>query len=264
MNKIRKFEIENENFDAYFANEVVAMSEEDKGRIPDDMLPYLFRKNGRFNILSKKIPFIGKLYVLWRVLNKKVYIVIEDGKGFDYNEFFKYRNDEVLLSDAEDFREKHSFVLANKELAQSYAYFNNVSVSPAYNFISKNKNTLPSLMTVYKRQMEYITKMIAHYEVMKPVLYSRHGLGFNEWLTLIYLYEGTPINYTTFYRYFLNLFKNEKSTMQAATAKLQKKGYLTKYQSETKKKGGTMIRITYLGQDLVNSIVSKYVVNFPT
>ena len=70
-----RFDIESENFDFYFANQINHIPYEAKEHLPSDISFKLYRSGSNFLASTTgKLKFIDKLYILWRAMKKRWWI----------------------------------------------------------------------------------------------------------------------------------------------------------------------------------------------
>lgn len=257
--------LEAENFDYYFANEVDNISPAAKDSLPRDISFKIFRGGGKQDSNStSKLSFITKLYVLWQALNKRFFIVVEDEEnGISTEDFLalrkpqKKRDSSIFMADT--LKASGTFILGNKELCDTFAYLNRLSTSPAYNYISKAKNTASKGAAEWSKQMEYICNFIMTYERNKKTWVADHGISIPEWLVLIYLYHGNEVLGSPIYKnVYKRAYQSSPTKLRRCFSVLQAKGLMQK----TGDTSGAKLSITALGKDKVNTILTKYALNF--
>lgn len=275
-----KFDVICENFDLFFENKSLDLSERQKEEIPRELLFKMFRRGGQFKSKStSKLSFITKLYILWRVLKKRWFIVIEDAdNGLSVDQFVRLKEmqeDEMPDShSAETLLTPGTFVLADKELTNAFSYLNHLSTSNAYNYLIKTKNsflaqnqkgttseyectTFP--IREWRNQVIEVAKFLSHYESVKKNFVMGSSILIPEWLVLIALYNGNEVISSQLYRsVYKYAYSSSAPQIKRAFVSLQNQGLIEK---KGFKKGAT-IKITPLGVDKVNNILSKYVINY--
>lgn len=263
MEKLR-FDILNENFDYYFSDNASKLNEEQIDDLPGFLKFKLFRSRNSFNENNtSKLTLLQKLYVLTKSCKKKWYIVIEDeDKGLsieDFNVFKKsIKKRELTITDSERLQLSGDFVLGSKELMESLAHINYLSVSSAYKFAIKGKN-LKSDFVEFKKNALYFTRLLMFYESNKKKMVIQKGFKMPEFYTLLYFYDGVKKKGADVYNtVFKNAYNSSKSQINTGLTRLHNKGYLTKYGSVRH----TEYSITPLGVEAVNLILSKYVLDF--
>lgn len=252
--------IENENFNFWFANLAAEMTEVEQLRVPPIFLEKLFRMNGKFNVTSDKMKFLDKLYILHRALRKKIFVVIEDESGIGVEDFLRL-NKEWKPETYEDTDRKIDvcFVLSNKELADGFSAMNHRDVSPAYNYFLKSKNTAPSQIAHFNRQMSYLGKTVAWYEGRKRKMMAEYGLTLQQWYILTYICDGKDYEFKNLYEdVFAYGIGSTQPMMYTGLTALRKKGLVERF-GETH---NSKIRITARGKDFTQTILHKYFANW--
>lgn len=264
MQKTR-FEIDCENFDYFFAQQIPLITPQAKEEIPKDVTFKLFRRGGEFNPKNtSKLGFIAKLFILWRCLRKRWYLVIEDDKeGLSIEQFIKWHEDSrklnVGLPVAEGYVTYGGFVLGSKEVCNTFAYLNRLSTASSYNYLIKGKNKIPNHTKEWNLRMQYICRFIACYDRNKKIWVSELGVSIPEWYTLIYLYaQDQEVNGSVIHKeYFKRAYQSSPTKIKRCFGVLQQKGYIQK----TGGGRGAKLSITPLGIDVVNTILTKYAIN---
>jgi len=265
MSEKTLFDLSAENFDYYFANELNKISPESKDSLPEDVSFKIFRGGGKQNTTStSKLGFIAKLFILWKALNKRWFLLVEDEEnGLSTDDFlalraaqkkrdYKFGTTQWLVSSG-------TFVLASKELSDSFAYLNRLSLSPSYNFLTKAKNKSSNGAAEWSKQMEYICNFIMTYEANKKRWVADYGISMPEWLVLIYLYHGKEVVGSPIYKsVYKRAYQSSPTKLRRCFGVLQSKGLMQK----TGEGNGARLSITPLGKDIVNTILTKYAINF--
>jgi hypothetical protein len=261
-----KWNIENTNFDHYFAHQSGQMVEAQRLTLPKVLYFKLFNRGGEVDTTStSKLSFLAKLFILIKALRKRVIIMIEDENGMDEEQYFEYKRlfskSKYDISSAEGLITDSVFVLGNKELFDTYHKLNSLSVSSFYNYAIKlkNKTNIKSSQSEYLSQVNHVVKTISFYEANRKNITMQKGIVFCEWLVLIYLFHrDKPVlgsdMYKKHYRYGYNSSAKE---IKLAFGSLQLRGYITKI-GQTR---GAKMEITALGRDAVIGILNDYVLN---
>lgn len=253
MEKTR-FGIECENFDLFFDQQATSISQPAKESLPKDVL---------FKLRKKRLPFFGKLYLLWRHLKKRVYVVVEDEEnGLTVEQFLELRKAikarDLGVPKAEGFISTGTFITASKELSDTFDYLNRLSTSPAYNYLLRSKNKTKSKVADRKAQLAYICRFISNYEASKKTIVAQTRLSIPEWYVLLFFYSGAETSGAYLYKeYYKSAYQSKSTRIKEALGTLQMNGYLRK----TGNTSNAVFSITPIGIDLVNSILSKYIVN---
>lgn len=263
MEKTR-FDIDCENFDLFFANQMPHIVPEAKEGLPKDVRFKLFRKGGEFQSKStSRLGFLAKLFILWKCLHKRWWIVVEDEhKGMSIEQFHEHhkaiKKRDFGIQKAEGSVSAGYFVLASKELGDCFEYMNRLSTSSAYNYLSKGKNKIPNKTAEWNEQMKYILRFIICYEGNKKIWVSDKQLSVPEWYVLGSLFHGKDMAGSILYREtFKRAYQSSPNKIKKAFSTLQSRGYIEKV-GATK---GATFRITALGKDVVVSIIEKYAIN---
>lgn len=259
-----KFEVLSENFDLFFANELEKITPDAKDLLPSDVVFKLFRKGGEVNAKgTSRLSFIAKLYILIKCLRKRFYIVVEDDvSGIKLSQFNDIprliKERDLSVPNAKDLSVSGGFLLGSAEVMTAYSYLNNLSASPAYNYISKAKNSVSNGATQEDKAAIAVTKMLIGYESNKKDLVSKTGLNMPEIYVLLLLYPGKEIQSSSIYHEtFKRAYQSSPNKIKAAFSTLQQRKFIEKY-GTTKK---VSLKITPLGRDLVRGILDKYVLN---
>lgn len=259
-----KWDLQNENFEYFFLEQSMLMSERQKDLLPPTLLYKIFTKGNRVNSKStSKLSFIEKIFILVRSLNKRWVLMIEDDeKGMTAEDFFKYKEltkrRNYTSENAEDFNSEGGFVLADNELFETFHRLNCLSVSPAYNYLIKAKTKTKAKSDEYKKTMKFLAKWINNYESKRKKIVTEGGITMAEWITLTYLFDGEEKNGSILYKEKFKYSYNTSATkIKLSFGTLQSKGFITKYGYGQ----GTKLQITSLGKDKLMSIMEKNVVN---
>lgn len=263
MEKTR-FDIDCQNFDYFFANQIPHIAPEAKEGLPKDVRFKLFRKGGEFQSKStSKLGFLAKLFILWKCLNKRWWIVVEDEqKGMSIEQFQEHhkaiKKRDFGIPKAEGAVSTGYFVLASKELGDCFEYMNRVNNSSAYNYIAKAKNKIPNKTAEWNERMKYIVRFVLCYETQKKGFVAAMQLSIPEWYVLIALFPGKDTPGSELYRdLFKRAYQSSPSKIKGAFVQLQQRGYIQK----TGQWKGATFRITALGRDIVCSVLEKYAIN---
>lgn len=257
------FDMSSENFDAYFIKQSKETTYANREILPRDLSSRLFKEAGQLNEKhAVNIGFLAKIYVLWKALRKRIYIVVEDHQnGMTPGQFIEMQK----AMKSRDYSVEsvagitHGvFVLADKELSDSFSYLNRLDNSGAYNYLTKTKNQPSNHTTEYRDRMNYITRFLLHYESQKKKWVSETQITIPEFLVLLFTYQGKEVPGSIMYRDVLKrAYQSSPKKIKLAFSVLQSKGMLKKSGMTS----GAMMQITPLGVDMVNRILSKYALN---
>lgn len=259
-----KFNIDCENFGYYFLSQSSGMSEKQKDQLPKELLYKLFIKGHRINTKSSsKLGFIEKMYVLVRALNKRFVVLIEDDEqGMTEKEFFEYKEQtkkrNYTSDSATNLESEGIFVLGNNELLESFHRLNNLSKSPAYNYLARTKNKNYLKPDEWKTGMNLMMNWINNYESQRKKITMQAGINMAEWIVLTYLYDGIERQGSFLYKEKFKYSYNTSSTkIRLAFCTLQNRGFIVRNGI----KAAAKFQITPLGKAKLNEINSKYLVN---
>lgn len=263
MNKT-KTDISAENFDLFFSREFENISPQAKDGLPKDLSFKLFRKGGEFNSKStSKLGFIEKLFVLWKCLNKRWWIVIEDEhKGISADQFVALKNApkirDYTIEQSEELIASGTFILASNELCNTFSYLNHLGASGAYNYLIKAKNSPKNKVTEAQKEKSWVANFLANYDGQKKNIVANTGLTIPEFYVLLCLYDGSEVASSSIYKEkFKRAYQSTPSKIKLAFGTLQHRGYITKYGVVK----GVKLKITPLGKDVLNGIFDKYIFN---
>lgn len=258
-----KPEIVNENFDYFFLHQAAKLSEEQRKRLPTELLSKIYRKGYRINSKStSKLNFAEKLLVL-KYLGKKWVLLVEDEtNGMAVEDFFKYKE----LTEKRNYGESNSnglldngvFALASDELMETNDRINRLSVSAAYNYVVKVKTKNYLKPDEYKAGMNFLCRFLTHYESNRKKMMMETGLNMAEWLTLIYLYDGEEKVLSVLYKEkYRHSYNSSATKIRLSFCSLQEKGLIVRHGV----KASSKFQITAMGKQKVSQLAAKYVVN---
>lgn len=259
-----RWNIENENFDHFFHKESSLMSEKQRLSLPKELYFKLFKRGGAVDTTSTyKLSFLAKLFILIKALRKRVFILIEDENGMNEEKFLEYR--EMLkkykydVTSAENLITDSVFVLANKDVMDTYSHLNRLSISGSYNYLIKAKNSPVKTKTAeYIKQINYIAKCFSFYESNRKRITMQMGIDFSEWLVLIHIFHGGHVQSSSIYKSWYRYSYNSSATkIKTAFSSLQMRGFITKIGERSNAK----LEITALGRDKVCEIMDRFVIN---
>lgn len=257
------FDMSSENFDAYFIKQAKETTYAGRDVLPRDVSSRLFKSGGQLNEkFAVNLGFLGKIYVLWKALRKKVYIIVEDEQsGLTPGQFLELqkavKKRDYSAESVHGFTNA-IFLLGNKELCDGFAYLNNLCNSGAYNYLTKTKNQPPNPTTEYRDRMNYIVRFLLFYESQKKKWVSEMQITVPEFLVLLFTYQGKEVPGAVMYKDVLKrAYQSSPRKIKEAFSTLQAKGLLKKSGMTS----GAMMQITPLGVDMVNRILSKYALN---
>jgi hypothetical protein len=258
-----KFDLQSENFDLYFAKEISKMNEHQKGQIPRELLFKLFVRTGVLNYrTSKRIGFLGKLYLLSAGLGKRVYIVVENDEGTSVEEFAKLKRDvktrRIESDHAKAMTSLGTYVAGGKDLIDTLSYMSDVCSHPLYNYLNKLRNVPKNKAEVWKEETSFVMKFLTRYEGNKKRWMAETGLNIQEFMILIALYGGEEVKSIDIIRetYKGSLYSGS-TRMKTAFSTLQNKLLIVKYGNTRDAK----MKITPRGSDMIRNILFRYAIN---
>lgn len=240
------------------------ITENGKAAIPKDVATRIFRIDGSlFSGRVRNLGFLTKVWILWRALRKRVFIIVENEEtGIGLEEFVELREAikrrDFGLKKAEGLSTQATFVTGNKELCDTMNYLNGLSASPAYNYLTKTKNFVSTKSAEHRRHMDYIVRFLRFYEGNKRKWVQEKNLHMPEFLVLLYLYDKDAVNGSEMWKdAYKFTFHGSPSMIKNACVSLQHKGLILKHNTGSAAK----MQITPMGTDIMNYILNKYAIN---
>lgn len=257
-----KYDVIHENFDGYFEQRATKLTEQQKSLLPRKLMVKLYKKGGRISnaLNTSKLNFLEKVYILFKMFKSRWYIVVEDENGGSLEDWENLRKAvkkrEVSENNNNRVVNEGHFFLANKETCDAFSYINEICTSPAYGYLVGAKNNTG--IAKWKREVYYITSFISNYESIKKMFLINTGLKLPEWYVLVYIYDKKNVLTVGIYKeVYKQAFSASPTQIKTALGTLQDKKMIVK-QGYTK---GATINITEYGKDVVNKILSKYIIN---
>jgi hypothetical protein len=257
-----KFNIESDNFELYFEKQLATITDAGREAIPKDLV--LFKADGSIRHANvRKLDYQAKLYILWRCLKKRVWIVAENEEdGLSVEDFVKLREAikrrDLGSKKSDDLTTQATFVTGSRDLCDMFNYLRQLSASPAYNYLNKYKNFKSTKTSTQVREMNYIIRFLRHYEGQKKKWNTEKNLSMPEWYVLIFLYDKDYALGSQMYREtYLRAYQSSPKKIKAAFRSLQSRGLILKHGLNS----GARMQITPMGRDLVNYILSTYNLN---
>ena len=257
-----KYDVIHENFDGYFEQRVTKLTEQQKSLLPRKLMIKLYRRGGKItnSLNTSKLNFLEKIYILFRMFKSRWYIVVEDENGGSLEDWENFRKavkkKEISENNGNRLVNEGHFFLANKETCDAFSYLNELCTSPAYGYLVKAKNNTG--IAKWKREANYITHFLSSYENKKKSFLINTGLKLPEWYVLVHIYDKNDVPTTGIYKeVYKHSFSASPTQIKTAFGSLQDKKMITK-QGYTK---GATINITEYGKEVVNNILTKYIIN---
>jgi hypothetical protein len=184
------------NLDEFLLGLLYAMTEEQKERIPSELLNRIYKK-GSYSV--DRLIFQDKVLLFSLVFKKHIAVVIEDERSSLTVEQFlnalrieygKARTTDV----ASDLQVNGAFVFGPKEVMDGYSYMRLASCTDIFRVVSKvrrlskgvNQNNYHKWMAA----MKYVTAMISAYEIHKGKIWKVHQIRQSEFYALLFFYHG--------------------------------------------------------------------------
>lgn len=259
-------DIQSENFSAYFSQSVELMTPQQKESLPKDILHKLFRNGAGVNLKNtSKLNFISKVFVLWKAIRKRWFIVVEseDGEGMTNEQFITFSNSikaqDYTVDRSRELVSTGVFVTGSKELCDTFQYLNRLCNSPAYNYVTKIKNSPESKVEQNTARTQYLLRWLISYEQAKKKINNQKRLTPPEMYVLIGLFAyGSQPGKKLYAETFKYCYQSSMNKMKVALCTLQTKGLVVKDGDKSTSK----FSISSLGIDAVNEAMTKYWVNF--
>lgn len=258
------FDVQSDNFELFFEKQITGMPESARSLLPKDMIERLFNAGFVPNPNKiRKLPFLAKLWVLWRCLRKRVWIFVEQEDGGMSQEEWLELREAVKRKDfgterAASLDIHGHFCTVNKEFGNCLHYLNSLSLGPAYNYLNKYKNFVHTGGAKFEQQMNYIVRFLRYWEGSKKLWMLKHNLGIHQFLILLYFYDkGETVGSTAYKSTYINAYHGSTNMFKISFRTLQSRGFLVK----RGRARGAKMEITASGRELVNSVLTDYAVN---
>lgn len=260
------FDIQNDNFELFFEKQLEGITEAGKQALPTHLIGKLFyvtddQKINRSQL--RRIPFLGKLWILYRSLKKRIWIVVENEEtGLSMEDFVALREAmkkrDFGQKKAEGLMTNSTFVTGSKELGEYLDYMNYLSASPIYRYLNGYRNFKKTDTAEYKDQMDFIVRMMRFYEGNKTRWMDEKGINIPEYYVLLYLYDKEFVKGAEMYKStFKRGINSSGYAIRTAWGTLSSKGLIVK--SGTGK--GLKLRISPMGIELINYVLTRYAIN---
>lgn len=258
-----KLNIQQDNFDIYFANQVMHLTEQQKSKLPKTILMKLYKGGSEFNPRNTyQLGTLERLLVLNKALGKRIHFSVEDDAGVSLKEYDEFRDNLRKLPNESFDKETFdaAFFLSNKELTDGFDYLSDLYSTPMYAHHRKLKNMPRSKVKFFKEKMQYISRMFFNYEKQKKIMVMQCGLNMPELLVLLYLYNANGYTPTSqlHKKELKHCFQSSTTRLKEAFSSLQSKGFVHK-------KGNTKsseLSISQLGIEKVTDIIFTYFAKF--
>ena len=255
-----KCDLQVENFDRFFALYANEITPAKKELLPSNLGFKLFKRRGEGTFY--KLNFYQKWFILLRAFSVRCFFFIEDEqKGMGVEDFMKYKKrkkeEGISLEEGESQINAGVCVLGNKELIDWVSHLNDVTVSSAYNYGLKVKNTRDVDFPEAKKQFIFFANLLSNYESNKKKIIKDRGINMPDLYILQYLYDGkeraAKDTYNLVYKGAANCSRKQ---MMDGFKKLTQMSYIVM----SGKGKNTVYKITALGAQSFGEIVQKYIV----
>ncbi len=255
--KLIKYDLYNENFEAWFLDKLKAITPEQRAKLPRELLFKLFKNQ---EIHNGSISILEKMYILSIAFGQNMTISVEaDEGGLDASEYRKavdaqkavITNKELLETPAV----RASFILSNRDLSNSIMYVNQAQCTDIYRLIKminpKDLNKKDHKFKATKEALRNVVSFLLEYEKNFQRIIMEFQLDTAQVLALLYFSTGEKLG-KDFYDKDFKYTYNRRLLSNALTA-------LTRSSCLTKRGGTTQIKyqLTAKGIDLLDRILSK-------
>lgn len=263
IGKKLRFDIQSDNFDFYFEKIVTGITDEQKALLPKQLGLSRVNDGGVSFSKMRKLPFLAKVWILFYVFGKNVFITVGDNKitDDDVKELkISVRKNDIGADNAQWLISKGLFSIGPKEMVDTYHFINRLSSGPAYNYLIKGKNSRKTNTSVSRNRMEYIVRFLRHYEANKKKWNLATGVNMAEFYILIALYDKSRLHGRDIYhRTFDQAYQSSIHSMKKGIKSLQAKYFILK--SPHKKTNDITYSITPQGINFVNDVIEKYAID---
>lgn len=255
-----KYDIQNENLRRFFDERVVTMTNDQRAKIPTDLLVKIFTQGGK--VTTKKITFMQQLYVLTQAGLADIYILIDDPeRGIGAVQLEKLKKQKKMqrvdVTEANEYLNCGTFVLSGKDLTSWINHINGVSLSGAMNYVLKLKKTAQPRIPDYEFQFRFVMDMFLKYEGNKRKIIRYEQIKMTEWYILMYHSDDVAKPAAPLYERVLRDAVNcSRAQVMKSYKKLKNLGYIETY---GKTKSATH-RITVAGKNVLLDVLKKYVI----
>lgn len=261
---INNYDFYSENFENYFKDIVVGMTQIQKDSLPEQLLFKLFSGE---KLTHGNLSFKEKVYILNTVFRKKVEIVIEDeNDGISLEDYCLAkkaqagkRTNTELLSEP---RVQASFVLADRDFFKSIAYFNQIFTTEIYKLYKRTFDFDRTQKDInYNKGREvvkHITELILSYEINKKRFVMTNNLNPGKLYALIYFSTGEKLGSSFIKKDFKYSYNCNAVMLSKAVKELTDTGYLDRRGGTTKYR----YTLTAKGQHILNRVIEQIIDNY--
>lgn len=256
-----KVDIQSQNFDYYFARQAELIPMPDRELLPPGFNQVLYNSTGSVKLRHlRKFNLMERLFILWKAAKKNFYIVIYDeSRGMSIEDFIQWtrqmRDNDTSREAADPLAESGHFILAGRQLAETFNYLNRVGHSPAMNYVTKLKEKMIHPQADFSRELRGLVMMLTAWESRKREWQNKFGINVPELYILMALYVKGEIKGSLIYKdIFRRAQMSSPSRIKECLLSSREKGLIIK--------GGitknSTYRLTPLGADIVNKIIMTY------
>lgn len=243
------------------------MSTSQRLEVPTELMIKAFKK-GKPNAAGLRMG--EKMYLLSVVFGRRVHIVVSGGendKDLVSQEMLKAalkasKGKKPILEFAEEMFAVGGFVLGDKNVIESMAFMNLVSVTDIY------KQVIPAVRRVprekqtsfeeHRKALRTLVKMFMNYEANKKRISLDFKFATPEWYAMLYFFDGERKGTEFYNETFRYAHAASRTNMQIALKRLTDDGYLIA-------RGHTHKRVYSLsskGEKAVLDIFQRLVINY--
>ncbi len=260
----KDYTLVSEGFDNYFNGLISNATEEQREAMPEDIF-FKFKRNkeGRYLDVGKT-NFFEKLSILWKVFKKDIYIFIRDDEnGITGDDFRQWEREELARAyndkNARDLITRAEFVLGANDICNGMHFRRMVGASGMFRYLTENRGQKVSSTALARNGLRDLCRMLIYYEGSKKKMAREVNLTVPEWYILLHFSDGVEKKGSQVYSgLYFHAFNASQAQMLNGLKRLTHAGFIQKF-------GVTNIatyRITALGMDLINKVVTKYVLNY--
>lgn len=255
-----KFDLEVDNFSRLFSLQVSKMTEEQKKKLPTEILAKLFKIDGLPT--ERRMNFLLRLFILYQALDKQIYLLLlDDEKGLGIEDFSRFQKEQkrrrYSQEAGEHYLSKGMMVFGKKDLIEYVSYLNYLSTSPIYKYLLSIKKSKSSRSPETSKEFSYVCNFLINYEGSKKKIARQENINVPDLYVLYYLSDGREKTATPAYvEVFRNCANASRKQILNAFKKLTSIGYI----EATGKARATTYRISPSGKELLYRIIYKYMI----
>lgn len=258
--KIAAADVYSENFNHYFTEKLNSLTEEQKHRLPNDIIFKVFKYGTAAT--AEQLNFVEKMWMLETVFNCSINIIVEDIEaGLDIAHFKdalkaqrgRIENTQLL----DELKIRAAFFLGGKELMASILYLENLCNSGIYRL---SKSHIPN--ADHKKNKKYIRQkddfnqtlsFLCNYEATKKRITMLYDLNIPELYALLYFGSGEKYGGDFTRGDFSHAYNSNQTELFKGMTRMHRLGYILQRKTGLKHK----YVISSKGLDLLNRIFSN-------